>query len=90
MTKEIIDKESVDVVRDIASRELEMDTNSLQMAHDVFYTYLDGKFNEEDSNKIKKHMIDIRKLAHGRPVKYKVAEIFRDGFTDELEIVEWD
>ena len=90
MNKRIVSKSVIDVVSKLGlSSRYNSSKETLQdKAKNTLVDYGNGKWNSGYTTFIESNMGDIQAIANGEKVKYKVAEIFRDGETDVMEVEE--
>lgn len=90
MSKRLVSKNVIDVVSKLGlSSRYNSSKETLQdKAKNTLVGYENGQWNSKYTTFIESNMGDIRAIANGEKVKYKVAEIFRDGETDVMEIEE--
>lgn len=90
MSKRIISKSVIDVVSELGSSpRYSPSKETLQdKAKNTLNGYKKGQWNSNYTTFIESNMGDIQAIANGEKVKYKVAEIFRDGETDLMEVEE--
>lgn len=90
MSKRLVSKNVIDVVLNLGlSSRYRSSKETLQdKAENTLVGYENEQWNSKYTTFIEKNMGDIRAIANGEKVKYKVAEIFRDGETGVMEIEE--
>lgn len=90
MKKRLVSKNVIDIVSELGlSSRYSSSKETLQdKAKNTLNGYKKGQWNSRYTTSIEKNMGDIQAIANGEKVKYKVAEIFRDGETDVMEIEE--
>ena len=90
MNKRLVSKNVIAVVSNLGSSfRYGTSYKTLQdKAKNTLVGYGNGQWNSAYTTFIEQNMNDIRAIANGEKVKYKVAEIFRDGETDVMEIEE--
>lgn len=90
MNKRLVSKYVIDVVSQLGlSSRYKSSKETLQdKAKNTLVGYKKGQWNSRYTTSIEKNMGDIQAIANGEKVRYKVAEIFRDGETDVMEIEE--
>lgn len=88
MSKRIVSKHVIDIVSGLSSRSNSSKGTLQDKAKNTLVDYENGRWNSAYNTFIEKNMGDIKAIANGEKVRYKVAEIFRDGETDVMEIEE--
>ena len=90
MNKRIVSKSVIDVVSKLGlSSRYNSSKETLQdKAKNTLDGYKKGQWNSRYTTFIESNMGDIQAIANGEKAKYRVAEIFRDGETDVMEIEE--
>ncbi|WP_373768375.1 hypothetical protein [Jeotgalibaca porci] len=90
MKNRIVSKMVIDVISQLGSASIyNSSKKTLQdKAKNTLDGYKKGQWNSGYTTSIEKNMGDIKAIANGEKVRYKVAEIFRDGETDVMEIEE--
>ena len=90
MSKRLVSKYVIEVVSQLgsSSRHNPSKETLQDKAKNTLVGYGNGKWNSSYTTFIESNMGDIQAIGNGEKVKYKVAEIFRDGETDVMEIEE--